>query len=167
MEPIAENRFSITRALYSEGMLRISRDSYGKAARKYSLVFLAIWVVMSAFLLCTGGTPGQVAVYLLMLCLILIWLNILAPRNHVKKAWNSLFQRYGSAMSRRVRFYQDHLEVDGDCTKKSIPYQDILEIQESKNLYLLISAGKVAVMVAKEGFTHGNCDEVLALIQRA
>ena len=167
MTPIAENRFSITKELFYEGMLSISKDSYGKTARKYSLVFLAIWAAMSMFLLYTGGTLGQVGIYLFMLCVILVWLNILAPRNHAKKAWEALERRYGSARSRRVRFYKDHLEVDGDCAEKSLTYQEILEIKESKHLYVLISVDKVGVMVAKEGFTSGDCDEILALIREA
>lgn len=167
MKPIAENRFSITKELFYEGMLSISKDSYGKAARKYSLVFVVIWVVLSAFLLYTGGTPVQVGVYLFMLCVILVWLNILAPRNHTGKAWEALQRRYGTDMERRVRFYWDHLEVDGDCAEKSVPYREVLEIKESRRLYVLLCADKVGVMVAKEGFTSGGWDEILDLIREA
>lgn len=167
MKPIAENRFSITKKLFYEGMLCISKDSYGKTARKYSLIFLAIWVAMSAFLLYTGGTLGQVAIYLFMLSVILVWLNILAPRNHAKKGWEALVRRYGSAMERRVRFYKDHLEVDGDCAEKAVTYQEILEIKQSKHLYVLICVDKVGVMVAKDGFAYGDFDEIQSLIREA
>lgn len=167
MTPIAENRFSITKELFYEGMLSISKDSYGRAAKKYSLVFLGIWVLMAAFLLYTGGTIGQILIYLGIIGAIILWLNVLAPRQHAKTAWNGLVKRYGSAMERRVRFYKDHLEVDGDCAEKSLTYQEILEIKESKHLYVLISVDKVGVMVAKDGFTSGNCDEILALIREA
>lgn len=167
MKPIAENRFSITKQLFYEGMLRISKDSYGKAAIKYSFIFVAIWVAMAAFLLFTGGTIGQALVYLLLVGVIILWLNVFAPRSHAKKGWNALVSRYGSAMERRVRFYKDHLEVDGDCAAKTVTYQEILEIKESKHLYVLICVDKVGVMVAKDGFAYGDFDEIQSLIREA
>lgn len=167
MKPIAENHFSITKELFYEGMLRISRDSYGKAARKYSLVFLAIWAAMAAFLLFTGGTIGQTLVYLIIVGAIILWLNVLAPRNHAKTAWETLVRRYGTDMERQVTFYKDHLEVGGDCAERSVTYQQILEVQESKHLYVLISVDKVGVMVAKDGFSYGDWDEIHALIRSA
>lgn len=167
MKPIAENRFSITKQLFYEGMLTISKDSYGKAAIKYSFIFLAIWVAMAAFLLFTGGTIGQALVYLLLVGVIIAWLNVFVPRSNAKKGWNALVSRYGSATDRRVRFYKDHLEVDGDCPAKTVTYQEILEIKESKHLYVLIGVDKVGVMVAKDGFTYGDFDEIRALIREA
>ena len=167
MKPIAENRFSITKELFLEGMLSISKDSYGKTARKFSLLFLGIWALMAFFLLYTGGTIGQILIYLGIVGAIIIWLNFFAPRKQAKTAWEGLVKRYGSAMERRVRFFKDHLEVDGDCSPKSVTYQEILEIKQSKNLYVLITVDKVGVMVAKEGFSFGDVDEVLALIKSA
>lgn len=167
MKPIAENRFTITKALFYEGMLRISKDSYGKAAIKYSFVFVAIWVAMAAFLLFTGGTIGQALIYLALVSVIILWLNVFAPRSHAKKGWNALVNRYGTAMERRVRFYKDHLEVDGDCSPKTVTYQEILEVKEAKHLYVLIGVDKVGVMVARDGFAYGDFDEVLALIKSA
>lgn len=167
MKPIAENRFSITKQLFYEGMLSISKDSYGKAAIKYSFVFVAIWVAMAAFLLFTGGTIGQALVYLLLVGVIILWLNVFAPRSHAKKGWNALVNRYGSAMERRTRFYRDHLEIDGDCAAKTVTYQEILEIKESKHLYVLICVDKVGVMVAKDGFAYGDFDEIKSLIREA
>ena len=42
MEILAENRFILTRSLFIEGRLSLSKDSYGKAAHKtaYLLPFL-------------------------------------------------------------------------------------------------------------------------------
>ena len=52
----AENRFTVTRELFLEGMLRVSRDSYGKYAAKCMLVFVAIWAALLIFTLSTGGS---------------------------------------------------------------------------------------------------------------
>lgn len=167
MRPIAENRFSITKKLFYEGMLSISRDSYAKTAMKFSLIFLGIWVLMAMFLLYTGGTLGQILIYLGIVVAIIIWLNIFAPRSHAKRGWEALEKRYGAAMERRVLFYKDHLEVGGDCAAKTVTYQEILEIKESRNLYVLICVDKTGIMVARDGFTQGDADEVLALIKSA
>lgn len=167
MELLAENRFQLTKALFFEGLLRISKDGYGKAAKKYSLVFLAVWAAMAAFICLTGGTFSQTLIYLAIVGVILLWLNVLSPRSHAKKSWEALVNRHGSRMERRVRFYGDHLEVDGDCTEKHVDYPDILQIRESAHLYILICADKAGILIAKEGFTQGDAAKVLALIQGA
>ena len=56
----AENRFTVTRELFLEGMLRVSRDSYGKYAAKCMLVFVAIWAALLIFTLSTGGSMGSI-----------------------------------------------------------------------------------------------------------
>ena len=167
MDHLAENRFTLTKGLFLEGMLRISRDGYGKAARKYSLVFLALWAAMAAFICLTGGTFSQTLIYLAIVGVILLWLNVLSPRSHAKKSWEALVKRHGEHMERRVRFFRDHLEVDGDCTEKYVDYPEILEIKESRHLYILICADKAGILIAKEGFTRGDAANILALIQGA
>lgn len=167
MEILAENRFHLTRALFFEGMARISRDTYGKWARKFTLVFLIVWAVMAILLLCIGGTIGQALIYLALVAVICLWLNLLAPRSQAKKAWKALVSRCGEDPERITRFYGEHLEIDAGGALKTIPYTDILEIKQTKGLLVLVCADKVGVMAAKDGFVSGSAENVLALLQGA
>ena len=165
MEILAENRFSLTEKLFLEGMGCLSRNSYGKTARKYTLILLLIWVILSALLLFLGGTVAQALVYLAAILFLCYWLNVAAPRKHAKKSWDALISRSGDDPQRITRFYPDHLEVDAGDTVKTISYGDILQVRETKNLIMLICADKMGVMVAKNGFTIGNYEEITALIR--
>ncbi len=167
MEILAENRFYLTKSLFLEGMARISRDSYGKTAKKCTLIFLLVWAVMSALLLAIGGTIIQALIYLVIILLFCLWLNVVPPRKHAKKSWKALVDRCGEDPERITRFYEDHLEIDAGGVIKSIPYSEILEAKQSKHLLVLICADKMGVILAKDGFTQGNTEEVLALLQGA
>jgi hypothetical protein len=167
VEIFAENQFSLTEKLFLEGMGCLSRNSYGKTAGKYTGILLLIWAGISGLLLFLGGSFGQTLVYLAAILFLCYWLNVAAPRKHAKKAWNALLSRSGEDPQRITRFYRDHLEVDAGGTVKAISYGDILQILETKNLIMLICADKMGVMVAKNGFTIGNYEEITALIRSA
>lgn len=160
----AENRFTVTKELFYEGMLRISRDSYGKFAAKAMLVFSGIWLALLAFTLISSGSMTNVFFCLFVIVLIGIWLCLWTPRNNAKKAWKNLQSSYGSSVKRITRFYEEHLEISGDCPEKTVAYSDIREIKQSKNLLILICADKVGIMLALDGFTTGDIHTVQALI---
>ena len=50
MEILAENRFYMTKPLFFEGMARISKDTYGKWAKKFTLVLLLVWAAAAMLL---------------------------------------------------------------------------------------------------------------------
>lgn len=163
----AENRFTVTKELFMEGMLRVSRDSYGKYAAKCMLVFAAIWVALLIFTLSTGGSLGHVLFSLGVVVLIGIWICIWTPRNHAKKAWKAQQAKYGDSMKRITQFYDDHLEIRGDCQEKTLSYNDIKEIKESKNLVLLICYDKMGILLSQTGFTQGDIGTVRDLVEKA
>ena len=167
MEILAENSFSLTEVLFREGMYCLSRNSYGKTAAKWTLILLLIWAIISAVLLFLGGPVSQTLVYLAAILFFCYWLNVAAPRKQAKKAWDALLSRSGDNPQRATRFYPDHLEVDAGGTVKTVPYGEVLQIRETKNLVMLICADKMGVMVAKNGFTLGNYVEIIALIRSA
>ena len=160
----AENSFTVTKSLFHEGMLRISRDTYGKFAIKGMLVFFGIWVALSAFTLFTGGGTGSILFSLAIISAIGVWLCIWTPRSNAKKAWTAQSAKYGDSMKRITRFYDDHLEITGDCADKSVPYSDIKEIKHSDHLIILLCHDKVGIMLSREGFTRGDENTIIGLI---
>jgi len=75
----AENRFTVTKSLFFEGMLRVSRDTYGKFAAKCMLLFAAVWAALFIFTLITGGSMIHVLFSLGVVVLIGLWICVWAP----------------------------------------------------------------------------------------
>lgn len=167
MEILAENRYQMTKQLFLEGLKRLSRDSYGKTARKATLVLLIMWVVLTVVLMCIGGTYLQALAYLAAILFFCLWLNVLAPRKHAKKSWEALINRCGDTPERITRFYEDRLEIDSGGTIKTIPYEEIVDIKQSRQLWLLVCRDKMGVMLTKDGFVSGSAEVVTALITAA
>jgi hypothetical protein len=160
----AENRLTVTKELFREGMLRISRDSYGKFAAKSMLVFGGIWVALTAFTLFTGGRTGTILFSLAIVVLIGIWLCWWTPRSNAKRAWEAQRSRYGDTILRVTRFYDDHLEITGDCADRTVSYADIKEIKHSDHLILLVGCDKVGILLSRDGFTTGDENTIVGLI---
>ena len=160
----AENRVTVTKDLFREGMLRISRDIYGKLAAKSMLVFGGIWLALTVFLLLSGGRKGTIFFSLGIVVLIGIWLCWWTPRSNAKRAWEAQQRRYGDTIQRITRFYEDHLEITGDCADRTVSYADIKEIKHSQNLIILVGFDKVGILLAKNGFTTGDENTIVGLI---
>lgn len=163
----AENRFSITKELFFEGMLRVSRNSYGKYSLKAAGLFFCIWLVLLAVTLLTGGSMGTVIFSLGVVLLVSFWICIWTPRSYAKKAWKKQQNTYGEAMKRITRFYDDHLEIQGDCPEKSVDYTEIRHVLFSKNLLILVCRDKMGIILSLKGFTLGDTDTVRDLITAA
>lgn len=167
MEILAENRFCLTKSLFFEGMARISKDTYGPWANKFTLILLLVWAAAAGLLLCMGGLLVQGLIYLVPVCAICLWMNVLVPRSRAKKAWAALVNRCGENPERITRFYEDHLQIESSGSEKSFAYSDISEIKETTHLLVLIYGKKQGIILAKDGFFIGNSEKVLALVQSA
>ncbi len=164
MKIYAENKITVTKSLFIEGMLRICRDSYGKTARRAVLVLAGLWVALLIFTLAVKGDLLQTTGILALVVFVSLWLLVLMPRSNAKRAWKAQEARYGSTMDRTAYFYEDHLVIQGDCVEKTVEYGRIRQIQRSKNLMILITTDKVGVMLALDGFEKLTAEQVEALI---
>ena len=165
MEILAENRFIITKSLFYEGTLRVSKEGYGKTARKIVLVLAALWAVIVAVTLLTRGNPMFILIELVILGLVAVWVAVYVPRNNAKRAFGALQNKYGAELERVTTFYADHLEVEGYGVSSRIEYADIRQVLYSKNLLVLVTQDKVGVMLKLDGFTLGDAERVRKLIK--
>ena len=167
MSPLAENRTVITRRLFRQGMLRLSRDNYGKAAAKAMLLFAGLWLGLLVYTLAFGGSLGQTLSYLILLGLIGLFLCVYLPRNNVQRRWKAHAAKYGDASERQTLFFPDRLTVTGEGIEKQIPYSEIAEIKESGRLLILICRDHSAVLLEKQGFSGADIHEIKALLHSA
>lgn len=164
MQKSAENRFTITRKLYMEAMLRMSKESYGKAAGKVILVIFGLWSVFAIFLLASGKSIGQMNGPLIVLAAVALWVLVGMPRYYARRAWRTLEAKYGTDMERAIAFYEDHMEVHSESVEMQILYENVQKIMGSKHLLILICNDKTGVLVSRNGFKEGSEEAVLKLI---
>ena len=166
MELLAENRFTITKSLFYEGMLRVSKESLGPFTKKVLLVLAILWTVMAAVTLFHSGSPVYALMELIIVVLIGVWLCVYIPRNKARRAWAALESRCGTDLERVTRFYPSYLEIDSAGEETTVFYEDIRQILLSKNLLVLTCVDKMGVLIARDGFITGNAATAQALIER-
>lgn len=166
MEPLVENRFTMTKELFYEGIFRVNRESFGAFTKKMLLVLAALWAVLVAVTLFSNGSVGYALTESVVLILVGVWLCVWMPRSRAKRAWRALEARCGSDLERTVRFYDGWLEVSSSEDEISILYEDVLQVLPAKHLLVLTSEDKVGVLLALDGFTVGSADEVRTLLEQ-
>lgn len=164
MPPLSENRLTITKPLFLEGMLRISRDTYGATARKIALALLGVWVAVAAYTIWSGGGLIHTVAYLIPFALIILWSTVLLPRNQVKRMWKAQEMTHGPAAERITRFYEDHLVITGTGVNKEIPYNQILSVKRSRHLLILLCENKMGILLALDGFSGESEEQILQRI---
>lgn len=165
MEILAENRFVISKSQFVEGRLALSRDSFGKAAKKLGLVMLILLAVLIGGSVLLGMGPFSVAMELLILGFMALWLFVLFPRSSAKTAYKALIKKAGAEPERITRFYEDRLEIEGPGLQAALSYTQIARIQRTKQLLILITTEKGAVLLKPDGFTKGGEEEVRRLVE--
>lgn len=167
MEKLAENEFTITKSLFMEGRLHISRDGYGKAAAKAMLVVMGLWGVFFLYTVMAEGDVVYPLGFLFIIGLAGLWLCVGIPRSNARRAWHTLEGKYGSDLQRTTSFYPEHLEIRGEGLEKHVSYAEIVQIRQSRRLLILVCEDKTGVLVALDGFTKGNVSDVKALLSSA
>ena len=165
MEKYAENRFTITKKLFMEGMLRISREGYGKSAGRAMLLILGLWLAFFGYTLAVQGDVVTCLGFLFLITLAGIWLCIGMPRSNARRLWRNMEAKYGCDLQRTTAFYRDHLIIQGVGLEKRIPYEKVIRIRQSRRLLILICEDKTGVLVARNGFITGTCNEVMELLR--
>lgn len=166
MELLAENRFTVTKKLFYEGMLRVSKESYGPFVKKVLLFLAVAWVILAAVTLMGSGSLPYAVLELVVVVVIGAWLTVFIPRSKARRAWTTLENRSSGDPERVTRFYSCYLEADNGSEEITVFYEDIRKILQSEHLLVLLSTEKVGILVARDGFLSGDTDLVQTLIQQ-
>ena len=164
MDLLAENRFTITKPLFYEGMLRVYKENFGLFVKKVLLVLAILWTVMAAVTLLRSASLIYALVELIVVVMIGVWLCVYIPRNRARRAWAALESRCGADLERVTRFYPGYLEIDSGGEETTVFYEDVRQILLSKRLLVLTCADKTGVLIARDGFITGDAVAAQALI---
>lgn len=78
-----------------------------------------------------------------------------------KKREKQMIELYDTVPEAETLFFDDHIFSVGITSKEelNIKYDKIKKVKQSKNLYLLELGKKLVIMVDKNRFEKGNCEE--------
>lgn len=165
MEILAENRFVMTKELYVEARLALSRDGYGRTAKKIGVLLLVLSLVLAGGSLLFGLSAASVGMELVILGFMAFWLFYLFPRSSAKTAYKALVKEGGGEPERVTRFYDDHLEIQGPGIHADLSYSQIEQILYTKHLLILVTDERGGVLLMPDRFTIGGAEEVRRLLE--
>ena len=166
-EPIAINRYTMTKALFYEGMLRTWRERTGKTTRTVLLVLAGLWVALAVLTLILQQTVAFLVVEFFVLGLIGLWLAVYLPRQKAGKAFRSLKARYSDDLERTTACFADYLVIHAGDNETELDYGEIETVLQTEHLLILIAGDKTGVMLTHDGFEIGMEEALLDAIRAA
>lgn len=166
-ELIAENRYTLTKELFYEGMKRVSKENYAPFAKKAVICIAVAWLIMAAVTLILKQSPIYIAVEAVVLLFAALWVTVYMPWHKRRKAYKKLEEQYGSFMERTASFYNEELTVNAAGREVTVRYEDIVKIFTTERLIILLTEEKTGIMIEKSGFTAGKASDIYGLIDRS
>ena len=164
MELKAENTFTVTKELYMEGVARLNNEDFMPLVKKLIFFLGLLWVGLAVYTIWKGSGIIALLFELLAVVVLALWMLVFSPRSRAKKGWQAMESKFGGQMERHTRFYEDRLEVDAGGRTLIVNYEDIIRTYDTPHMLVLMSKDKQGIMVYLDGFTLGDRDSVLKLI---
>lgn len=165
-EPIAINRYSLTKELFYEGNKRTLKETYGHFALRMVLIMIGAWVIVAAITLLTKPSVVFLAVEALVLILASLWVAVYTPWNKRRKAYRQFLELYGEDAERTTVFYRDRLIVNPEGRELTFPYSDIAKTLTTDRLLIFVTSANKGILVKRDSFTKGSENEVLQAINK-
>lgn len=165
MQTVAENKITVTKELYREGMKRIIQVDYTPTVKKLLIGVTAAWLLLMAYTVWRGGSIVALSFEFVFIILAVTYVAVIIPRGRIKKGWKALLDRSGGSMERFTSFYEDRLEVETSAGNLILNYEDVTGVLETEHMMIIRSAEHLGVIVALDGFSKGSREDVLALIK--
>ena len=166
-EPIAVNRYTMTKALFYEGMLRTWKERTGKTTKTLLFVLAGLWIVLAVLTLILRESPAFLVVEFFVLGLIALWVEVLLPRQKAGKAFKRFQARYFDNLERTTECFEDDVVIHAGDNEIEVDYGEITEILQTEHLLILVSSDKTGVMLTHNGFDVGDEKTLLAHIRAA
>lgn len=156
MEPIFINKFKHTKENYIE-----MNKAYSVLTRLiFGLLFLAAYWAL-AFLIYFYLYDLVTAIIIAVLGVTFAFYPYIRIYIIANKNEKQLLELYGTIPEAENSFFEDYL-LSVSLTNKAelkLDYNKIIKVKQSRNMYLLILNKKLVVMVEKNNFEKGTCEE--------
>lgn len=141
--------------------------------RKTTQVFRLVLLIACLLFVALGvweAIAGVVwrAVVSFVFALVWAYLLVVEPPMNAKRAYKRYWATYHAEVQTRNLFFDDHIlginEQSGG--EMRIPYDQIVKIHETPNLYLLMLPKRMLIMVDKNGFQSGAADAFVPWLRK-
>ncbi len=154
---IAENHITITPKLFKEAMKMLEDTSYKKSIRRLSIFLIGLYLCIAVWLILSGTSLIFLLGETIFLASLLYWLFIMLPNTKYKNKYKTLSAGADTPVKKAIYFYEDYLESStnlGALTR--IPYSEIINHQETRNLYIITCTHNRVILIDKNGFTMNH-----------
>ena len=163
-EVLAENRFTLTRELFYEGMRQVIWANSGLSRMLLVAALGILWVVLLICSLALGDGLPIAGLELLVVVIAAVWALVWVPRRKARRAYQALEAKGAVETERITRFFEDGFEVDVSGQRTRISYDDLKNILNTKNLLIFLTKEGTGVMVKRDSFLTGSESDVLRRI---
>ena len=156
MEALFVNKFETSKELTYEA----AKAYRGKKFFIYQIVLFATFLVLAALWIFELADVSK-GISTLALGIIFWMLPIILDRYNAKKNEKRFLLLYNKLPESTTYFFNNNLLTVNDANngELKVEYDKIIKIKQSKNLYLLILKEKMYIMVDKNRFEKGTCEE--------
>lgn len=164
-EPVAVNRFTLTKELFYEGNKRTSKETYSRFALRMVLIMTGAWVIVAVITLLTNPSIVFLAVEALVLILASLWVAVYTPWNKRRKAYRAFLDLYGEDPERTTVFYADRLVVNPEGREITVAFSDIQKTLTTDRLLIFVTSQNKGILIDRSGFSLGSEETVRSLIE--
>ena len=124
-EILAENRYTLTKGLFLQGMLKTQYGNNRKVYMGTLTIISAAWLFLLYIAVSKGQGYPEFIMESIAAALACLYILYLQPKNAAKKNYEKLCERYDQQMERTIRLYEDHLQVKTMKDELDIAYEEI------------------------------------------
>lgn len=161
---LAENRFTLNRELFYEGMRQVIWANSGLSRMLLVAALGILWLVLLICSLAMGEGLAITGLELLAIVLAALWALLWLPRRKARRAFQALEAKGAADTERITRFFEDDFEVDVSGQRTRISYDDLKNILNTRNLLIFLTKDGTGVMVGRDSFTYGSESDVMRWI---
>lgn len=165
-EPIAENRYTLTKELFDEGMKRVSKENYAGFAKKITLIVLIAWLLMTILTIALGQGYSLLLLETVISAAVLLWVNLYLPWDKRRRAWKTLSGQIGETSERTIRFDETGFTIRTESRELTAEYSNVKSVLETDRLYILLLESGTGIMADKQGFTKGKWSDLTPYLQK-
>ena len=165
---LATNHIEITLDLFQEGMDAISNKRYKALLKKIVIAAAVIFALVGLYTYYKGASLFYLICEFVIIALLCVYILVFMPRSARKKNYRGMVQRAnGDTPRRTIDFFNDHLVIYAEAGRNTnVGYDEIAEIAETKELWILNCKDNTGVLVSKDGFSMGDFDTVRPVIEK-
>ncbi len=164
MNPIAVNRFVLTKKLFYEGMRKAYMSQHGKTFRNAVIFLIGAWILLTLFTVLMHQLVLFSAVELIIIILLILWLLVYMPTRKARIAFKSLTKRNGQELTRETTFFRDKMEIRTVDGRTVFLYKEIDTILYTAHLIIVIMQDNTGVLIERNSFISGTEEEVLEVL---